>query len=84
MLLRLVTATALTLTLLASGVTLVAGSGGGLLWLPAAFVVAIEEFLAARPDPRLTLALLLTSDALIAEKPKKEDKKGGGEHDDLY
>jgi chaperonin GroEL len=28
--------------------------------------------------------LLLTSDALIAEKPKKEDKKGGGEHDDLY
>ncbi|MDM0017014.1 succinyl-diaminopimelate desuccinylase [Variovorax saccharolyticus] len=28
----------------------------------AAFVVAIEEFLAASPDPRLTLALLLTSD----------------------
>jgi chaperonin GroEL len=28
--------------------------------------------------------LLLTSDALIAEKPKKEDKKGGGEGDDLY
>ena len=28
----------------------------------AAFVVAIEEFLAAQPDPRLTLALLLTSD----------------------
>ncbi|VTU27250.1 succinyl-diaminopimelate desuccinylase [Variovorax sp. RA8] len=28
----------------------------------AAFVVAIEDFLAARPDPRLTLALLLTSD----------------------
>ncbi|MDL9998041.1 succinyl-diaminopimelate desuccinylase [Variovorax sp. J22P240] len=28
----------------------------------AAFVVAIEEFLAAKPDPRLTLALLLTSD----------------------
>lgn len=28
----------------------------------AAFVVAIEEFLAATPDPRLTLALLLTSD----------------------
>ncbi len=28
--------------------------------------------------------LLLTSDALIAEKPKKEDKKGGGDHDDLY
>jgi succinyl-diaminopimelate desuccinylase len=28
----------------------------------AAFVVAIEEFLVATPDPRLTLALLLTSD----------------------
>jgi succinyl-diaminopimelate desuccinylase len=28
----------------------------------AAFVVAIEDFLAATPDPRLTLALLLTSD----------------------
>ncbi|MDM0118877.1 succinyl-diaminopimelate desuccinylase [Variovorax arabinosiphilus] len=28
----------------------------------AAFVVAIEEFLAGTPDPRLTLALLLTSD----------------------
>ncbi|SCK54749.1 succinyldiaminopimelate desuccinylase [Variovorax sp. HW608] len=28
----------------------------------AAFVVAIEEFLAAKPDPRLSLALLLTSD----------------------
>lgn len=28
----------------------------------AAFVVAIEEFLVAQPDPRLTLALLLTSD----------------------
>jgi len=28
--------------------------------------------------------LLLTSDALIAEKPKKDDKKGGGEGDDLY
>jgi chaperonin GroEL len=29
--------------------------------------------------------LLLTSDALIAEKPKKEDKKGGGgEGEDLY
>ncbi|MDR6535568.1 succinyl-diaminopimelate desuccinylase [Variovorax soli] len=28
----------------------------------AAFVVAIEDFLASRPDPRLTLALLLTSD----------------------
>ncbi|MDM0057420.1 succinyl-diaminopimelate desuccinylase [Variovorax fucosicus] len=28
----------------------------------AAFVVAIEEFLAATPDPRLSIALLLTSD----------------------
>ena len=28
----------------------------------AAFVVAVEEFLQAAPDPRLTLALLLTSD----------------------
>jgi chaperonin GroEL len=30
--------------------------------------------------------LLLTSDALIAEKPKKEDKKGGGhgESEDMY
>jgi chaperonin GroEL len=28
--------------------------------------------------------LLLTSDALIAEKPKKEEKKGGGEAEDLY
>jgi chaperonin GroEL len=28
--------------------------------------------------------LLLTSDALIAEKPKKDDKKGGGDGDDLY
>jgi len=28
----------------------------------AAFVVAIEEFLAAHPDPRLSVALLLTSD----------------------
>ncbi|HEY6496931.1 MAG TPA: hypothetical protein VIZ43_26945 [Trebonia sp.] len=41
MLLRLFTAIALTLALLASGVTLAVGSGGGLLWLPAAFVVAI-------------------------------------------
>jgi modulator of FtsH protease len=39
--LRLVTAAALTMTLLASGVTLAVGSGGGLYWLPAAFVVAI-------------------------------------------
>ena len=28
--------------------------------------------------------LLLTSDALIAEKPKKDDKKGGGESEDMY
>ena len=28
----------------------------------AAFVVAIEEFLAATPDPQLSIALLLTSD----------------------
>lgn len=41
MYLRLLTAVALTLTLLAAGVTLAAGHGGGLLWLPAAFVVAI-------------------------------------------
>jgi hypothetical protein len=41
MLLRLVTAVALVLALLASGVTLAVGHGGGLLWLPAAFVVAI-------------------------------------------
>lgn len=40
-LLRLATATALTLTLLAAGVTLAAGHGGGLYWLPAAFVLAI-------------------------------------------
>jgi hypothetical protein len=41
LLLRLGTASALTLALLASGVTLAVGHGGGLLWLPAAFVVAI-------------------------------------------
>jgi hypothetical protein len=38
---RIVTAAALTSTLLAAGVTLAAGSGGGLDWLPAAFVLAI-------------------------------------------
>lgn len=38
---RLCTATALTLALLAAGVTLAAGHGGGLYWLPAAFVLAI-------------------------------------------
>lgn len=41
MLLRLSAAIALTLTLLAAGITLAAGSGGGLYWLPAAFVLAI-------------------------------------------
>jgi hypothetical protein len=39
--LRLVTAVALTPALLAAGVTLAAGSGGGLRWLPAAFVLAV-------------------------------------------
>ena len=38
-LLRLCTASALTLTLLAAGVTLAARHGGGLYWLPAAFVL---------------------------------------------
>jgi hypothetical protein len=40
-LVRLVTAIALTLTFLISGVTLAAGAGGGLLWFPVAFVLAI-------------------------------------------
>jgi hypothetical protein len=39
--LRLLTAAALTFTLAAAGVTLAAGHGGGLDWLPAAFVLAI-------------------------------------------
>lgn len=39
--LRLVTAAGLTLTLLLAGVTLATGHGGGLYWLPAAFVLAI-------------------------------------------
>jgi hypothetical protein len=34
-------ASALTLTLIAAGVTLLTGHGGGLDWLPAAFVLAI-------------------------------------------
>jgi modulator of FtsH protease len=38
---RLVTATSLTLTLLAAGATLAAGHGGGLDWLPASFVLAV-------------------------------------------
>jgi Na+/melibiose symporter-like transporter len=41
LLLRLVTAAGLTVTLLLSGVTLATGHGGGLYWLPAAFVLAI-------------------------------------------
>ena len=41
MLLRLLTAIALTLTLLGTGVTLALGEGGGLFWLPIAFVLAI-------------------------------------------
>ena len=39
--LRLITAAALTVTLLAGGVTLAAGHGGGLYWLPAAIVAAV-------------------------------------------
>ena len=40
-LVRLVTATALTISLLAAGVTLALQHGGGLDWLPVAFVLAI-------------------------------------------
>jgi hypothetical protein len=40
-LLRLFSAMALTATLVVSGVTLAVHGGGGLLWLPAAFVLAI-------------------------------------------
>jgi hypothetical protein len=40
-LLRLSTAGGLTVTLLAAGITLAAGHGGGLYWLPAAFVIAV-------------------------------------------
>ena len=39
--LRLVTTASLTVTLLLSGVTLATGHGGGLYWLPVAFVLAI-------------------------------------------
>ena len=48
--------------------------------------IRIEEILGAARhiDPVFLNSPLLTSDALIAEKPKKEDKKGGGDHDDLY
>jgi uncharacterized membrane protein YiaA len=42
---RILTAAALTVALLTCGVTLAAGSGGGLDWLPVAFVLAI--FIAA-------------------------------------
>ena len=39
--LRLITAAGLTVTLLLAGVTFATGHGGGLYWLPAAFVLAI-------------------------------------------
>ena len=42
LLLRLITAAGLTVTLLLAGVTLVTGHGGGLYWLPVAFVLAIS------------------------------------------
>jgi len=38
---RLITGMSLTLSLFISGITLAAGTGGGLLWLPASFVLAI-------------------------------------------
>jgi hypothetical protein len=38
---RIVFASALTLCLLACGITLGVGHGGGLFWLPIAFVIAI-------------------------------------------
>lgn len=41
MLQRIVFAFALALCLLVCGITLAAGHGGGLFWLPAAFVIAI-------------------------------------------
>ena len=41
LLLRLIIAAGLTVTLLLAGVTLATGHGGGLYWLPAAFVLAI-------------------------------------------
>jgi modulator of FtsH protease len=41
MLLHLLTAWALTLTLAIAGFTVIVGNGGGLYWLPAAFVLAI-------------------------------------------
>ncbi|MEU6173228.1 hypothetical protein ABZ832_15040 [Streptantibioticus parmotrematis] len=40
-LMRLIPAGALTLALLAAGTSLAAGHGGGLYWLPAAFVLAV-------------------------------------------
>ncbi len=42
---RLLTAGTLTLILAVAGVTLAVGHGGGLLWLPAAFVLSV--FIAA-------------------------------------
>jgi modulator of FtsH protease len=39
--LRLLVAAALTLTLLTAGATLAAGHGGGLYWIPVAFVLAV-------------------------------------------
>jgi len=41
MLLRLIVAATFTLSLLVAGITLAVGHGGGLYWLPAAFVLAI-------------------------------------------
>lgn len=41
MFLRLLVATALTLALATAGTTLAAGHGGGLYWIPAAFVLAV-------------------------------------------
>jgi hypothetical protein len=40
-LLRLVTAFALTASLVVAGITLAVGHGGGLFWLPVAFVVSV-------------------------------------------
>ena len=39
--LRLITGAGLTVTVLLAGVTLATGHGGGLYWLPAAFVLAV-------------------------------------------
>ena len=51
----------------------------------AAMVTALERFARAHPDHKGTIALLLTSDALVAEMPKEEKKAGGGGgYDDMY